>query len=240
MVTLRVLDLVIDVPDPIGTQWDGFAPADGPAELAVSAESPAVALAELTTLAVRHSDLLCLHAAVVASPRGLLVVPGASGLGKTTLAAALVRAGFGYVSDEVLALDRRTGRATAFPRPLGLDAAAWPVLGLPGDPPPPGTERLLPPGVFGQVAADGGPVSDIVLAQRRPGPVEFEPATSRGAAVVALLDRSFNHFRDPPGSFRATVALARTARVWQAGYESAPELADVLAARIPAAATVAR
>jgi hypothetical protein len=62
----------------------------------------------------RTGSYLLVHAGAVSSPFGDgLVLPGSSGAGKTTLVAALVRAGFGYLSDETAPLDpvsRRRGR----------------------------------------------------------------------------------------------------------------------------------
>lgn len=243
MVAVRVLDVIVEVPDAVAVAFDHFHRVDTATDVKVSAESLDGAVAEFTRLAVTHSNLLCLHAGVVTTPRGLLAVPGYSGLGKTTLTAALVQAGFAYVSDEVLAVDRRTGQVTAFPRPLGLAGDVWPVLDLPGEPPPDGTERLLAPSTFGHIDAEGGRVADIVLARRVPGRAGLELASSRGAAVAALLTRSFNHFRDPAGSFRAAVGLVRAATVWDARYESAPELAKLIAAAVAAqaeSATAAR
>ena len=146
--------------------------------------------------------------------------PGPSGLGKTTLVAALVRAAFGYVSDEALAIDRSTGDATAFPRPLSVNADVWQLFANEaGEPPEAGHEGLIAPTALGRVDAAGGRVSDILLA-RRPAAPRLEQ-TRRGDAVTALLRHSFNHFVDAPASFRAAVALVRGARVWQACYTDA-------------------
>ncbi|HET6210294.1 MAG TPA: hypothetical protein VFD94_07920, partial [Jatrophihabitans sp.] len=82
--------------------------------------SPGQLLAELTRLAVQHSDRLCLHAGVVTYPGAAVVIPGSSGLGKSTLTAALVQAGFGYLSDEVLAVPRTGGLPARFARPIAV------------------------------------------------------------------------------------------------------------------------
>ena len=231
-VTLQVLDSTLSVRRVIADQLGAFAVTEAPAQGHVMASSLPAALAELTSFAAAHSHLLCMHAGVVSGRAGLVVVPGHSGLGKTTLVAALVRAGFGYVSDEMLAIDRSTGRAVAFPRAFGLAGDVWPVLGLPGDPPAPGEERYLPPDRFGRVDTAGGAVTDIVLVERMAGRAAVVPA-SRGPAVAELLTRSFNNYRDPAGSFRAVVALVRGSRVWRAQYAEAPDLAAVLADTIP-------
>lgn len=166
------------------------------ARFAIEESDPSLALAELTRIGAEHSPLLCMHAGVVAGAYCMLVVPGHSGLGKTTLVAALVQRGFGYVSDECLAVDLVTGLVEPFARPLGLAAPAWPVLGLDSRTPPsaPGGEKLIRPDVFGAVAASQGRVHDIVLARREPGEV-CVARSPRGAAVSALLQRSLKHDR---------------------------------------------
>jgi hypothetical protein len=187
-------------------------------------------LAELTRLAVQHSPRLCLHAGVVSSPGGTVVVPGSSGLGKSTLTAALVRAGFGYLSDEVLAVPRSGGLPARFARPIAVGPESWTVLGLdPAQRPADGDERLIDPEQLGQLGVPA-PVQHILLAERRPGGPELVEH-SRGDAVPALLTRAFNHFRDPAGSFHAVVTLARQAQVWTVRYQQAPELAGLLAER---------
>ncbi|MDQ2838547.1 MAG: hypothetical protein M3Y89_14220 [Actinomycetota bacterium] len=186
-------------------------------------------LAELTRLAVENSPLLCIHSGVVAAPHGTVVIPGTSGLGKTTLVGALVAAGFGYLSDEVLAVDRVGGGLAGFTRPLALAADSWTLLGLdPAGAPGPAQEQLVQPELLGRLGVPA-PVREILLAERRPGPPSLQQL-ARGTAVQATLGRSFNHFRDPAGSFHAVVRLIRQARVWRAGYQDAPELAALLAA----------
>ncbi len=192
------------------------------------------ALTDLTRAAVEHSPLLCMHAGVVAGADGLIVIPGRSELGKTTLVASLLRAGFGYVSDEALAIDRTTGAVTPFARPLSVGGAVWPLFAdVAGEAPPEDGEGLIDPRQLGRLAAvDGGvttaPVTDVVLARRRPGPVSVL-AAPRAPAVGELLRRAFNHYRDPAGSFHAVVRLVRGARVWDVEYAEAPELAAFLA-----------
>lgn len=229
MVTLRVLGAAVAVRADVAAQFAELPRTDAPPAATVAAESAPVALAELTRVAVEHSPLLCLHAGVVSGGSGLVAIPGPSGLGKTTLVAALLRAGFGYVSDEALAVDRTSGRVTAFPRPLALAADVWPLVGDGvGAAPPAGTERLVTPALLGRVGPDSGRVHDIVLARRVGGSTRVEPAP-RGEAVPALLSRAFNHYRDPEATFRAVVGMVRAARVWRASYGQAPELAEHLA-----------
>ncbi|HEY7049793.1 MAG TPA: hypothetical protein VH373_21430 [Jatrophihabitantaceae bacterium] len=240
MVTLQVLGAAVTVPADLHRRLSRLPTTDRPADAEVRADNPAHALAELTRLAVAHSPLLCVHAGVVSGPDGLIAIPGESGLGKTTLVAALLRAGFGYVSDEALALDRDSGAVTPFPRPLSLRGDVWPLLGI-APAPPPDEERLVPPAALERAAATDGRVRHVVLARRVPGPPRLAPA-ARGEAVQALLRRAFNHYRAPEASFRAVVAVVREADVWTATYADAPELAELLGQRLrhSAAATAAR
>ena len=227
-VSLSVLGTVVSVPRALAELCADLPRTIETAVAVVQTADQANGLAELTRLAVENSPLLCIHACVVAGPRGLLVVPGRSGLGKTTLAAALVRAGFDYLSDEALAIDRTTRSVQPFARHLAIRADVWPLLRLDEAAPAEGAERLVPPTTFGRVALIGGRVSDVVLAERRPGPPSVTGG-SRGEAVRELLRRSFNHYNAPEASFRAVVAFVREARVWQARYENADELAAILA-----------
>lgn len=187
------------------------------------------ALALLTEAVVRRSPLLCIHAAVVASDHGVLAVPGQSGLGKSTLAAALTRAGLRYLSDEALALDRQSGAVTRFPRPLSLAPDVWPLLGIDAMPESGEFERQFAPSTFGPVFS-GGPiaVTDILLAERSGTSTELSEG-SRSDAVTALLTRSFNHFLDPAGSLRTAATVVRSARVWRARYSDATDLAERMA-----------
>jgi hypothetical protein len=62
-----------------------------------------------------------IHAGAVVSPAGKgILFPAAAGSGKTTLVTALVRAGFGFLSDEVGVIEPGTARLHPFPRALNL------------------------------------------------------------------------------------------------------------------------
>ncbi|MGH2595261.1 MAG: hypothetical protein ACRDH7_04780 [Actinomycetota bacterium] len=69
----------------------------------------------------RTGDFLLIHAGAVVTltGEGVLIV-GGSGSGKTTLTAALVRRGFGYLSDEAGAIDPVTRRLFPYPKALSV------------------------------------------------------------------------------------------------------------------------
>lgn len=185
---------------------------------AAAGSSPEDLLAEVTAAVVRNSPLHCMHAGVVGTGDGALAIPGRSGLGKTTLTTALLVAGHPILSDEVLAVDRTSGVAHPFARPLALSAQSAGLLGV-GDV----DDQLLDPRTLGRVAPPA-PVRHLVLAQRRPGPTEISVAR-RGDAVAELVRRSFNHYLEPDASFRSVVALVRGSTVWRVSYSDAVDAA---------------
>ena len=81
-------------------------------------------------VAEHAADLTFVHAGVVAVDGRAIVLPGPSRSGKSTLVAALVRAGATYFSDEFAPL-RDDGMVLPYQRPMkqraDSPAAAWPV-----------------------------------------------------------------------------------------------------------------
>jgi len=76
--------------------------------------------------------LVAVHAAAVgAGERGVLL-PGATGSGKSTLTAALIGAGFTYLTDELTLLMPEPGRIRPAPVSLGLKRGSWPLLAAAG------------------------------------------------------------------------------------------------------------
>ncbi len=76
----------------------------------------------------RYRYLLYIHAGVVRSPGGCLLLPAPAGSGKTSLTAALVRAGFVYLSDEVALLEEELSRVRPVPVSLCIKDSAWDLL----------------------------------------------------------------------------------------------------------------
>jgi hypothetical protein len=62
-----------------------------------------------------RSDLLWLHAGAVARGGRALLIVGPGGVGKSTLATALLDRGFRYLGDDVAPIDLGTGRVVPFP-----------------------------------------------------------------------------------------------------------------------------
>jgi len=215
--------------------FTAFPRCSRPAEVEITEADPVLASGLVTRAAVEGTALFCVHAGVVSTPAGALALPGPSGLGKSTLVAALVQAGLGYMSDEVLALDRATAVATSFPRPMTLDVRSLDLLDihLPMLDAGASTEAVVPVEAIGHLGPHHASVTAIVLARRQPGAVTVTVTDGSSAeAASALIRHSFNHYRDPASSVRTVALAARTARTYIATYSDARQLAMVLAQRL--------
>jgi hypothetical protein len=127
---------------------------------------------------------LFVHAGVVAWNGGAIVIPGASFSGKSTLVAALVRAGATYYSDEYAVFDAR-GRVHAYPRPLSLRI---------GDRM---TSIDLPPESLGRKTRRPLPVSSVVVTSYTAGARWRARVLSPAQGVIALLAHTVAARRQP-------------------------------------------
>jgi hypothetical protein len=85
---------------------------------------------------IRHSPgHLLIHAAGATLGDTAVALPADMNAGKTTLVAGLVLDGFGFLTDEMVALNLETGLVDPYPRPLNVGRGSWEVL-----------PSLLPPG----------------------------------------------------------------------------------------------
>jgi len=152
----------------------------------------------VTGRAVEVTKLVVVHAGVVGTGSGALVVPGPSGTGKTTLTAALVAAGFTYFSDEMAAIDPDTGLVVPVPRGLSLKDGSFEVL---KDLSPTlrgnvrsgrGVWPLSPRTIGGTPATVSAPLRYLVRMERRSGgPTELRPIR-RGEGLLDLTSNAFN------------------------------------------------
>jgi hypothetical protein len=141
-------------------------------------------------VAAHAEELLFLHAGVVGWRGRAILLPGRTHAGKSTLVAALVRAGATYYSDEYALVDAG-GRVHPYPRALSLRRARGPVRVKP--------ERL------GRVGRAPLPVGAVVLC-RFGARTRLEPM-SPGRAVLALLQQTV------AARAQAATAMARLARI---------------------------
>jgi hypothetical protein len=126
-----------------------------------------------------------LHAGVVGWCGRAILVPGRSYTGKTSLVAAMVRAGATYYSDEYAVLDAR-GRVHPYPRRLSIRES--------------GSERprrCPAEALGGRTGSRPLPVGLVVITNYRPGARWRPRALSAGRAALALLDNTVPALRKP-------------------------------------------
>ncbi len=95
----------------------------GPVEVAVDR-----LIFETSSRAFATSDLLFVHAGVVALDGRGVMLPAPPDHGKSTIVAALVHSGFDFLSDEAAALDLSEGAVWPFPRPMMLSGSSLAAL----------------------------------------------------------------------------------------------------------------
>lgn len=162
-------------------------------------EMRAVTLLELLSAFHPHREWIALfHAAVVGmaeDPRGCIVLSAGGGSGKTTLAAALARSGFQYMSDDTTGLDRDRLEIAAAPFALSVKEGGWEAIsGLyPGIADLPVIDEhglkiryLPPPTPDGRIRA-GLPARLIIFPDYRPGSTASMQAISGLEALERLV-----------------------------------------------------
>jgi hypothetical protein len=150
----------------------------------------------------RTEDYLVLHAGA-ASWKGLgLLLPAPPDSGKTTLSAALTRAGFSYLTDEAALIDPRTAILHPFPRALWMDSKTLDLIpqlwdSLPSDLRTAGRPQhhIVPEALRPRAVGKPCPVRFVVApSYARRAPTALEPL-SRSEALVTLAENSFNFGR---------------------------------------------
>ena len=152
--------------------------------------------------AVEGCDLLTLHAGGVESGGMGLVFPGVMEAGKTTLVAGLVRAGFGYLTDEAVAIDRESLLIRPYPKPLSLEPGSWPLFPELEPQADLATDQYkayewqvptaaIRPGALGRSC----PVGVVVFPRYEPGADTALEPIGRAEALVELAQNTFK-FKD--------------------------------------------
>jgi Coenzyme PQQ synthesis protein D (PqqD) len=171
--------------------------------LAVDSRGGAGALLDLLAWdvnqqAVRFAgpDRLLLHAAAVAAGEIGVLLSGPSGSGKSTLAGLLVRSGFDYLTDELVAVGRRTGLLYGYPRALSLrseSAELFPELAGPAD-----SDRHVSPDEVRAGGVRRSPVAAglLFLLERTSGPSRVDPVDAP-TALVTVLGQTFGWKETP-------------------------------------------
>lgn len=128
-------------------------------------------------VALHARSALFVHAGVVGWRGRAIVIPGRSMSGKSTLVAALVRAGAEYYSDEFAPIDAR-GLVRPYPKPLSLRDAGCRTL------------TISPEAMGGRVGTAPLPAGMIVSTSYRPDARWRPRRLTAGQAALALIDNT--------------------------------------------------
>ena len=131
-----------------------------------------------TQVAAQSKTRLFVHAGVVAVHGQAVLIPGRSFSGKTSLVAALVRAGATYYSDEYAVLDT-DGRVHPYARPLALRSAEGQPLG-----------QVTAESLGGVSGTEPLPVGIIVGAEYKAGSQWRPRVLTPGETLMLLLDNT--------------------------------------------------
>jgi hypothetical protein len=170
-------------------------------------------------IALHAPDHVFVHAGVVGVEDHAIVLPGRSFAGKTTLVAALVRAGAEYWSDEYAVLDA-DGLVHPYPKPLSVrindtrETDEQPVESLGGR----AGDRPLP-------------VAVIAFTNYRPGAAWALSARTAGEGAVKLLEHSIAARSRPDQVLAAVRRAAANAMVLEGDRGDADEAAGALLSR---------
>jgi hypothetical protein len=173
-------------------------------------------------IALHAPDHVFVHAGVVGVGGRAIVLPGRSFAGKTTLVAALVRAGAEYWSDEYAVLDA-DGLVHPYPKPLSVRINATRQ-----------TEELPIESLGGRAGERELPVALIAFTSYRPG-VAWEPRPcTAGEGAVKLLEHSVAARSRPEQVLTAVRRAASDAMILEGDRGDADEAAGALLSPQPA------
>jgi len=144
-------------------------------------------------LAEKARDRVFVHAGVVGWHGRALLVPGRSYSGKSTLVAALLRAGATYYSDEYAVLDSQ-GLVHPYARELKIRAG-------------PDLQRHPPERFGGRSATAPLPVGLVALARYQPGARWRPRPLSRGRALLEVLNHTVPARSRPEAALAALQAM---------------------------------
>ena len=225
-----VTRLALRGPGPVSVLVDGTE--------VVTMADPAFAIAhvvwEINRCVIETCRSLVLHAGAVEHAGRAVLVSAPSGAGKSTLTAALAAAGFGYLTDEAVALDAATGSARPYPKPIALAPESWALFPHPGG--PIGVEaagngfaeRYVSCRALG--AGVGGPSRPVVIVKpafRVGASTEVDPL-ERADTLVTLAEQSFNFRRWGADALELLAEMVRGCECYRVGYGDARDAARAI------------
>lgn len=169
----------------------------------------------------RAEDFLVLHAGAVSWRGRAVVLPAPPDSGKTTLTAALTRAGFRYLTDEASFLELGSGRLHPYPRALWMEPGTLDLMPdlrdtLPGFITAPRISYHIDPADL-RPGAIGTPcrVRYVVFPRYVRGAATSLEPVGRAETVVALAKNSFNTQRLGAQGVRLLADVVRGAECYR-------------------------
>lgn len=181
----------------------------------------AVVLATINRTVVDECSDFAIHAGVATIGGVGVAFPAESGGGKSTLTAACLLRGFGYGSDEALVVNER-GAVLSYPKQLSLstwscDKIGMSDVGARSDLTGPEERFLTNDDLGADLAPPEFPLGHVVLAEFGHEEMALDEAPKH-EAMTALLQLSFNHYKDGARAFRLAANLANQVQVWRLRY----------------------
>jgi hypothetical protein len=157
-------------------------------------------IGEITRKAVALTDgFVAIHAGAASWRGRAVVLPAAPDSGKTTTVAALIEAGFSYLSDELALLHLETGIAHPFPRPLLMEPGSVEVVrGLQAKLPDEyecfraRLYHVAPDDLRPHAVGAPSPVSYVISPRYRMGSTTTLTPMTRAETLYVLGENSFN------------------------------------------------
>lgn len=179
---------------------------------------------------------LVLHAAAASYGRHTVVLPAPMEHGKTTTVAGLCQAGFAYLTDEAVCIDRQTLRVAPYPKALSVDHGSWTVLPdlepwhagiVPG-------QWQVPPRVFGGNGMAAGAPTVVVTPRYVQGSTTALTPISRGTMLMRLVECTFDFTSQPRGNLDVLAALVQRAACYDLTIGDLHEAVRLMAAAVGA------
>ena len=214
----------------------------------IRTEAASIAFRHLLFEANRHAiddtpDLVLVHASAAVVDGRAIVMPGPMGAGKSTLVAALVRAGLGYLTDEIVALDPATGVVVPYPKYLSLGPALAHMVPevRAGLRTVVGDQRLVSPEALrlGAVAPPAPP-RVVVFPRYERGATTAVSRLRPAAALAALAQHAFHLDRDGPRVMATLAAMVERSSCFEMVSGDVDEARDALLALVDGAREPAR
>ncbi len=172
------------------------------------------------TIAGAARGRLFVHAGVVGWRGRAIVLPGRTFSGKTTLVAALVRAGATYYSDEYAVFDAR-GRVHPYPIALSLREEAGER-----------SQKCPAEALGGLLGAEPLPVGLVVLSRYQPGGRWRPRLLSPGQAMLELLANTVAARRRPKGALATLQQVVSHAPILKGTRGEAKETVGALSDKL--------